>query len=79
MVKNLHWLQKTLPMYFEAMPATNIEKIEVITTPPAKYDAEGLAGIINIITKKNVDQGYNVGINGRYNTVWGPGLISMAL
>src|SRR5450432_2010138 len=56
-----------------SMPATNIERIEVITTPPAKYDAEGLAGIINIITKKNVDQGYNIGINGRYNTVWGPG------
>ncbi len=58
----------------KAMPATNIEKIEVITTPPAKYDAEGLAGIINIITKKNIDQGYNIGINGRYNTVWGPGI-----
>lgn len=58
----------------KAMPATNIEKIEVITTPPAKYDAEGLAGIINIITKKNADQGYNIGINGRYNSVWGPGM-----
>ncbi|GAB3919457.1 outer membrane beta-barrel protein [Mucilaginibacter boryungensis] len=58
----------------KAMPATNIQKIEVITTPPAKYDAEGLAGIINIITKKNADQGYNVGINGRINTIWGPGL-----
>lgn len=58
----------------KAMPATNIQKIEVITTPPAKYDAEGLAGIINIITKKNADQGYNIGINGRINTIWGPGL-----
>ena len=58
----------------KAMPATNIEKIEVITTPPAKYDAEGLAGIINIITKKNADQGYNGSINTRYNTVYGSGV-----
>lgn len=57
-----------------SMPATNVVKIEVITTPPAKYDAEGLAGIINIITVKNADQGYNIGINTRYNTAWGPGL-----
>jgi hypothetical protein len=57
----------------KSMPATNIEKIEVITTPPAKYDAEGLSGIINIITKKNADQGYNIGINTRFNSVFGPG------
>ena len=57
-----------------AMPATNIERIEVITTPPAKYDAEGLAGIINIITKKKLDEGYNIGVNARLNTVWGPGI-----
>ncbi|HEY4934986.1 MAG TPA: carboxypeptidase-like regulatory domain-containing protein, partial [Puia sp.] len=57
-----------------SMPATNIERIEVITTPPAKYDAEGLAGIINIITKKKLDEGYNLGLNGRLNTVWGPGI-----
>lgn len=56
-----------------SMPATNILKIEVITTPPAKYDAEGLAGIINIITVKNADQGYNIGFNTRYNSIWGPG------
>jgi hypothetical protein len=59
---------------FKGMPASNIEKIEVITTPPAKYDAEGLAGIINIITKKNIDQGYNGSVNTRYHTNAGPGL-----
>lgn len=58
---------------FRSMPASNIEKIEVITTPPAKYDSEGLSGIINIITKKNIDQGYNGSINTRYSNLWGPG------
>jgi outer membrane receptor for ferrienterochelin and colicin len=48
---------------FKTMSASNIEKIEVITTPPAKYDSEGLAGIINIITKKNIDAGYKGGLN----------------
>lgn len=58
----------------KAMPASNIVRIEVITTPPAKYDAEGLAGILNIITKSKIDEGYKVGVNGRMNSRWGPGL-----
>ena len=58
---------------FKSMPASNIQRIEVITTPPAKYDGEGLAGIINIITTKKIDQGYNGSITGRYNFPYGPG------
>nr|WP_068891120.1 outer membrane beta-barrel family protein [Pedobacter panaciterrae] len=46
-----------------SMPAATIEKIEVITNPPAKYDAEGFAGIINIVTNKKPADGYNGTLN----------------
>jgi hypothetical protein len=55
----------------KAMPAGSIEKIEVITTPPSKYDAEGLAGIINITLKKNATEGYNFSTQLNYHSVWG--------
>jgi len=42
-----------------AMPSANIERIEIITTPPAKYDADGNAGIINIVLKSNNQYGTN--------------------
>ncbi len=45
------------------MNSDNIEKIELITTPPASFDAEGDAGIINIILKKNIDEGFNGSIS----------------
>jgi outer membrane receptor protein involved in Fe transport len=42
----------------EQMPAENIDKIEIITNPSAKYSPEGTAGIINIILKENRKAGY---------------------
>jgi hypothetical protein len=55
----------------KSLPAATILKIEVITIPPAKYDAEGVIGIINIITVRKTDEGYNASVFSRYNTIYG--------
>jgi outer membrane receptor protein involved in Fe transport len=58
----------------EQIPSKMIESIEIMTNPSSKYDPESTAGIINIILKKQQDDGYNgtistnVGTGDKYNT-----------
>jgi iron complex outermembrane receptor protein len=51
------------------MSSSQVEQIELITSPSAKYDASGNAGIINIKTKKNKQ----IGFNGVFTTAFGQG------
>lgn len=52
----------------ETIPGSNIEKIEVITNPGAKYDPESMAGIINIVLKKQDQKGLNGMVSLNYGT-----------
>lgn len=54
------------------LPASAIERIEIINNPSAKYDANGNAGIINIIYKKNKQEGFNgkIGLAGGLGALW---------
>ncbi len=54
------------------IPASAIDKIEIINNPSAKYDANGNAGIINIIYKKDKKDGFNgkVGFTGGLGSLW---------
>ena len=58
-----------LTSFLRSMPADNIKSIEVMTSPSARFDAEGAAGVINIQLKKNTVDGVfgNVMLGGRYN------------
>ncbi len=50
------------------IPASQIETIEIITNPSAKYDADGSTGTINIILKRNADEGWNGMLTGMIGT-----------
>jgi hypothetical protein len=66
---------KDLSEYLKTLQSAQIESIEIITNPSAKYEAAGNAGIINIRLKRNktlgtngsVNAGYSIGIHAKYN------------
>lgn len=64
--KILHLSGNELTNYLQSLQSDNIEKIEVITTPPSKYDAEGNSGIINIKLKRNLNLGWSGTVSASY-------------
>jgi outer membrane receptor protein involved in Fe transport len=71
---------RDLVQLLRSIPSDNLSKIEVITTPPAKYDAEGNSGMINLVTKKNLKNGLKGSATASYlqNSLGNP-LLSTSL
>ena len=68
--KRLPLTGQDLTNYLQSLPAEQIDRIEIITNPGARYEAEGNAGIIDIRLKK--DKG--LGANGSVNTTFSQGI-----
>ena len=56
-----------LEAYLKSLPASTLDKIELMTNPPAKYDAAGGAGIINIVSKRSKVRGFNANLTSRFS------------
>lgn len=52
----------------DQMPANMIDKVEIVTNPSARYDPDGMSGIINIVTKRKKEPGYYGMISANYST-----------
>jgi hypothetical protein len=62
----LNLSQSEQTAYLQSLRSDDIARIEVITTPPSKYEAAGNSGMINIILKKNPNLGWSGNVNGFY-------------
>ena len=62
--------------YLKTLRSDDIARIEVITTPPARYEAEGKSGLINIILKKNTNLGWNASLQSSGNYYFGRPTVS---
>ncbi|WP_285055244.1 outer membrane beta-barrel protein [Pedobacter ginsengisoli] len=66
--KPTNWSGTDLVAYLKSLPTDLLDKIELMPNPPAKYDAAGSGGVINIITKKNKQPGYNASVSANAGT-----------
>lgn len=57
--KPMHLSATDLMNYLKSLPAGMLDRIEIMSNPPARYSASGSSGLINIITKKNSQEGFN--------------------
>ena len=69
--KQTYMGSQDLANYLQSMPAANLDQIELMPNPSAKYDASGNSGVINIKTKRNKQKGFNGSVKntlaiGRY-------------
>ena len=79
--KSMRLSMEQVVSLLDGMSANDISKIELLTTPPSSYDAEGSAGMINIVMKKNKKPGTNgtVSLTGGYGRgEKGTGAINLA-
>jgi hypothetical protein len=63
----LHLSGPDLINYLKSLRAEDVVKIEVITTPPARYEAQGNSGMINIVLKKNLSLGWSGSVSTSYS------------
>lgn len=67
--RRMYMTSGELASYLRAMPADNIRSLEIMDNPPAKYDAEGSAGVVNIRLKENRQNGIqgSISFGSKYN------------
>jgi Outer membrane receptor proteins, mostly Fe transport len=65
--KSSSMMSKNFKDVIKSLPASSIKDIEVITNPSSKYEAEGVGGIINIITVKKTLNGYNGSVSAGFD------------
>ena len=62
----IHLSGSELIQYLKSLRSDDVARIEIITTPPAKYDAQGNSGLINIVLKKRTNNGFQATLSSNY-------------